>query len=212
MHYNYFRDYDAEIGRYLESDPIGLNGGMSTFGYVGGNPVRFVDPYGLAGLDWLWEGIWNVTGGWSPDQSTVDFSAGLGDALLLGFGGDLRELAGVDGGINKCSNAYRYGGYASFAAGGARLAYAGIAKGGALLIRSAPNAVNFRQGLKVTFRGGLFPNFRRKTYEALKAAGKTDAQIIASSGRTNLVANQGGAIVVLGGAIQTSESICGCEQ
>ncbi len=47
MHYNYFRDYDAEIGRYLESDPIGLNGGMSTFGYVGWDPVNSVDPDGL---------------------------------------------------------------------------------------------------------------------------------------------------------------------
>lgn len=46
-HYNYFRDYDPVTGRYIESDPIGLAGGLSTYGYVGGGPLGSTDPEGL---------------------------------------------------------------------------------------------------------------------------------------------------------------------
>jgi RHS repeat-associated protein len=40
LFYNYFRDYDPKTGRYIESDPIGLAGGINGYGYVGGNPVN----------------------------------------------------------------------------------------------------------------------------------------------------------------------------
>lgn len=45
--YNYYRDYNPSTGRYVESDPIGLQGGMNTYGYVGGDPLLKMDFFGL---------------------------------------------------------------------------------------------------------------------------------------------------------------------
>lgn len=59
FHYNYFRTYIPDLGRYSQSDPIGLSGGWNTFSYVGGNPLMKSDMYGLWGIfskksnDWL---------------------------------------------------------------------------------------------------------------------------------------------------------------
>ncbi len=56
LHYNYRRDYEPVTGRYLESDPIGLSGGISTYGYVSSSPLRFTDPSGLV----RWTGTMNI--------------------------------------------------------------------------------------------------------------------------------------------------------
>jgi RHS repeat-associated protein len=46
-HYNINRDYNPQMGRYIQSDPIGFDGGVNSYGYVGGNPLGAVDELGL---------------------------------------------------------------------------------------------------------------------------------------------------------------------
>ena len=70
LHYNYFRDYDPSIGRYIESDPAGLGGGVNTYTYVNGNPISFVDPKGL----WPMYGCWTGSN-WSGCSSGPDIPA-----------------------------------------------------------------------------------------------------------------------------------------
>jgi RHS repeat-associated protein len=51
LHYNYFRDYEPGTGRYVQSDPIGLKGGLSTYGYGDFDPLSAFDPKGLTAKD-----------------------------------------------------------------------------------------------------------------------------------------------------------------
>ena len=92
--YNYFRDYDPSIGRYVESDPIGLRGGASTYGYVSQRPMRHRDPRGLI----KWEG----------------FFGGASAAFFLGGGNYYFDLKSEC----KCGIRARAQGYASGVGGG----------------------------------------------------------------------------------------------
>jgi len=49
LYHNGFRDYAPSLTRYIQTDPIGLGGGMNTYQYVSGNPIYGTDPMGLFG-------------------------------------------------------------------------------------------------------------------------------------------------------------------
>jgi RHS repeat-associated protein len=95
LHYNKFRDYDARLGTYKESDLVGLRGGMNTYAYAGGNPLMHFDAAGLAyfayrPIQWMPFGFMLVNAALSAQNKNVAhehlfFEDGLSPPNL-GFG------------------------------------------------------------------------------------------------------------------------------
>jgi hypothetical protein len=93
LSYNYFRDYDQATGRYVESDPIGLSGGINTFAYVAGRVIGRTDRFGLD-CDVLCQNA-NRAAGLEPNGSNApdgNVSIGLGYLGQFGRSGESREL------------------------------------------------------------------------------------------------------------------------
>jgi uncharacterized protein RhaS with RHS repeats len=98
---NGFRDFDPAIGRYIESDPIGLQAGVNTFAYVSSEPTSLVDPQGLDAI-----------------QINYDYypvNTGLGFHLPLGHG----AVVAVDPATGN-TQSYEFGRYTDKECGNVR--------------------------------------------------------------------------------------------
>jgi RHS repeat-associated protein len=185
------RDYDSETGRWTSKDPLLFDGGDSNlYSYVGSDPINRID---LLGTDWT-----------DTVQGGMEFLVGIGDAASFGLTSFARDLQGPSAAVNKCSKAYKAGGYVALGASMARLAYAGVAKIGALLAKDAKAANAFRNIIKLQFRGG--DASKTKTYQMLLNEGKNAADIKKSAGKTNLGYNSW----YTGMGAKAAKGICEC--
>jgi RHS repeat-associated protein len=125
-YYNYYRDYDDTTGRYIQADPIGLNGDPNPYAYAMGNGLRYSDPMGLEGLNFF-----------HPRDriaSTGDMFAGArgGEFFVTGHGtkGMIYDQS-KGSGPNDWSNPYGVGNAQAFVN---RLRAAGLRPGQAIVL------------------------------------------------------------------------------
>ena len=74
-HYNFQRDYSPYTGRYLQADPIGLDGGVNFYGYVNNNPLGYLDPEGKIAIAPIFVAVWTGGCSWYAFQKALKTKA-----------------------------------------------------------------------------------------------------------------------------------------
>ncbi|QKQ27823.1 RHS repeat domain-containing protein [Candidatus Reidiella endopervernicosa] len=112
-HYNYFRDYDPNTGRYIQSDPIGLEGGLNTYLYSNANPINYFDLFGLMSnymacivdcnmiFDWDTQDRLDTLIGYHTDCSFKSRQA-VGNCAVAAIGTDIGLTYYNRGKLQKC--------------------------------------------------------------------------------------------------------------
>jgi uncharacterized protein RhaS with RHS repeats len=93
------RYYEPSSGRYLQTDPLGLGGGLSRYAYAGGNPLIYSDPLGLLSNKSYW----------------VEVGLGLAGGTIIGFGMLIEAPVIIVGGVVFEVGAGVYAGYEAYA-------------------------------------------------------------------------------------------------
>ena len=116
LFYNWSRYYDPTIGRYTQSDPIGLAGGINTYAYVGGNPISRIDTTGLATFTltgggsfvagWGFEGSLGVYLSNQPNDFGIVLSGGRGPGANVGLSAQLGYVAGALSNVSGTTQNY----------------------------------------------------------------------------------------------------------
>jgi RHS repeat-associated protein len=132
LYFNNARYYDPALGRYIESDPIGLAAGPNPYIYVGANPVNAVDPWGLYSFEDLNSDLGNflISNGLGDITiKTGNATAGWADVLSFGATSWLRKKADLNDFVDECSPEYKAGEWAGIGLSLLESGY-GLARGG----------------------------------------------------------------------------------
>jgi RHS repeat-associated protein len=147
LFYNWHRDYDPGGGRYAQSDPIGLEGGINSYAYAKGDSLRYIDPHGT--FVWFIPAVTGAVGG---------LAGGVGNYIVQRY---IQGNCTIDWG--SVANATVWG-----AAAGATLPYAG-GVGGAMAVGAAANVFQYVTGQAIS--GGEVSAGGALAYASIGAAG-----------------------------------------